>query len=230
MKMLKVLAIAALATSATAAMANEKIITEDGVAIFKTFKPAQVRAEVGTNGYGGAVGWTVNPNTGIVAGYNGGSISWTDSVKYDGSSYDLKMDNKTAYVNAQVRPFANWFYVAAGVGYLDNDYKLTRNVKAGENFKLNGEEFKTQKDVSITGKFANKGFAPYMGLGFSPDITSRFGVFGEVGAYYTGNPDVTLTSSEAVYNATAQAEANKIRTENKYKYAPVAKLGLTARF
>lgn len=237
MKMLKVLAIAALATTATTAMANEKIVTDEGVAIFKTFKPAQVRAEVGTTGYGGAVGWTVNQHTGLVAGYNGGSISWTDELKHKGSTYDLDMDNKTAYINAQIRPFANWFYVAAGVGYLDNEYKLSRNVAQGRTFSVGGKEYTANSDVSVNGKLGYKGFAPYVGLGFSPSLTSRFGLFGEVGAYYTGNPTATLTSTGTATTADGTAltesvarDENDLRDASKYEFAPVAKVGLSVRF
>lgn len=225
MKMLKVLAIAALATTATTAMANEKIVTDEGVAIFKTFKPAQVRAEVGTTGYGGAVGWTVNPHTGLVAGYNGGSISWTDEIKHKGTTYELDMDNKTAYINAQIRPFANWFYVAAGVGYLDNEYKIK-----GKGGEYKGETLADGE--SVTGKLGYKGFAPYVGLGFSPSLTSRFGLFGEVGAYYTGNPDVSLTtnSANAAVQEAVRNERQSLEDASKYEFAPVAKVGLSVRF
>ena len=39
--------------------------------------------------------------------------------------------------------------------------------------------------------------APYVGIGFSPAITNRWGVFGEIGAYYNGNPSVNLNANPA---------------------------------
>lgn len=236
MKTLRVLALAALASSATLAMADEQVITEEGVATFSTFKPAQVRAEVGTTGYGGAISWSVNPYTAVTLGYNGGDLSWSDDVKVNGSTYDIDMDNKTAYLNAEIRPFKNWFYVATGVAYLDNTYDLTRNVSNGRSFEVNKNGFVANGDVKIAGKMDyNNTFAPYLGLGFSPAITNRWGVFGEVGAYYTGNPDVTLT---ATGNATGgnnlqdavNAEAKKLENDSKYQWLPVAKLGVSYRF
>ena len=240
MKMFKILALTALASATTFAMADDKVVTDEGVATFSTFKPAQVRAEVGTTGYGGAIGWSVNPSTGIVLGYNGGNIKWTDNLSVNGNDYDLDMENKTAYLNAQIRPFSNWFYVAAGVGYLDNDYKISRTVKSGNSIDVNDVDFITNGDTTISGHLKYNSFAPYLGLGFSPDITSRFGVFGEVGAYYTGNPEVTLARTAGNVTANTQKQTNidaeiakerqQISNDNKYKYLPVAKVGLTARF
>lgn len=239
MKMLRVLAVAALASSATFAMADEQVITEEGIASFSTFKPASVRAEVGTTGYGGALSWSVNPYVGLTAGYNGGDISWSDDLKVNGSKYDLDMDNKTAYLNAEIRPFANWFYVAAGVGYLDNEYELAQRSGTTGSVRANGNSYTPKSgELKVAGDLTYKGFAPYLGLGFSPAITNRWGLFGEVGAYYTGNPDVTLTpygeanpsASGESFEDAVRADENKIRNDDKYKWAPVAKVGVSFRF
>ncbi len=49
----------------------------------------------------------------------------------DGSKYDMDMDNNLTYLNAEIRPWgaspskwAQGVYVAAGVGYIDNEYGL----------------------------------------------------------------------------------------------------------
>lgn len=237
MKMLKVLAVAALASSTTLAMADEKVVTEDGIATFSTFKPAQVRAEVGTTGYGGAISWSPNPYVGVTLGYNGGDISWSDDVSVNGTKYDLDMDNSTAYLNAEIRPFANWFYVAAGVGYLDNEYEVTQKSGTSGSVRVNGTTFTPAagQTLSVDGKIKqDKEFAPYLGLGVSPSITSRFGLFGEVGAYYTGNPTVNLVAngiaSTPGFADAVQADEDKLRNDDKYKWAPVAKVGASFRF
>lgn len=238
MKMLKILAVTALAGSATFAFADEKVVTEDGVATFSTFKPAAVRAEVGTTGYGGAISWSPNPYVGVTLGYNGGDISWTDDVKIDGNTYDLDMDNNLTYLNAEIRPWANWFYVAAGVGYVDNEYEVSRTIKSGNGFSVNDNDYIASSDVKISGKvdYDNK-LAPYLGLGFSPSITNRWGVFGEVGAYYTGNPNANLTYAGSATTVSGNglatdvnAEEDEIRNDDKFKWMPVAKLGVTYRF
>ena len=243
MKNLGMLAIsAAVMLAASPAFADERVVTDEGVATFSFFKPASVRAEVGTTGYGGAVSYNVNPYVGVTLGYNGGDISWSDDVSVNGSTYDLDMDNSNVYLNAEIRPFANWFYMAAGTAYLDNDYELKGRASGGDIIKINGDNYRAVagQTGSVKGNMEYKNnLAPYLGLGFSPSITSRFGVFGEVGAYYTGNPEVRLNASNLTAvdptnlvsaQAAANADANKIRNDDKYEWLPVAKVGLSLRF
>ena len=229
------------AMTGTAFAADEKIVTENGVASFSVFKPASVRAEVGTTGYGGAISWSVNPYVGLTLGYNGGDISWSDDVSVNGTKYDLDMDNNLTYLNAEVRPWANWFYMAAGVGYVDNDYDLAKRIGGGETLSIDGNDYQLAAGANegrVKGKMSYKNdIAPYVGIGFSPAITNRWGVFGEVGAFYTGNPDVNLTAtglapvagSPSVGSA-VENEERKIRNDNKYEWLPVAKLGVSFRF
>lgn len=243
MKKLSMLAVsAALLLAASPAFADEKVVTDEGVATFSFFKPASVRAEVGTTGYGGAISYNVNPYVGLTLGYNGGDISWSDDVKVDGTTYDLDMDNNNVYLNAEIRPWANWFYMAAGTAYLDNDYDLQKRIGAGETLSIDGNNYQLavagqEGGARGTMKYKNN-IAPYLGLGFSPSITDRFGVFGEVGAYYVGNPEVQLTQYNLAQvngntvppQAAINKQANDIRNDDKYKWLPVAKLGLSLRF
>ncbi|QSQ95768.1 ornithine uptake porin CarO [Acinetobacter indicus] len=235
----KILAISVLATAAGSAMAaDQAVVTDEGVSTFSFFKPAAVRAEVGTTGYGGAISWSANPYVGVTLGYNGGDISWSDDISINGSDYDLDMDNNNVYLNAEIRPWANWFYMAAGVAYLDNDYELDRRVRPNEGFSVNGTDFVAGANgVHINGQMSYKNdIAPYVGIGFSPSITDRWGVFGELGAYYTGNPTVQLTATGTTANNNADLqnqvdqEANDIRNDNEYEWLPVAKLGVSFRF
>ena len=238
MKKLNLFLALALLGSAHVAMADEKVITEDGIASFSTFKPGSVRAEVGTTGYGGAISWNANPYVGVTLGYNGGDISWSDDIKLNGSKYDLDMDNNNVYLNAEIRPFANWLYIAAGVAYLDNEYDVERRVSSGSGFRLNSQDYIATSDVRIKGKVDYKEqIAPYLGIGFSPAITNRFGLFGEVGAYYTGNPNANLsytgtatTVSGAGLGNDVNAEERELENKSKFEWLPVAKVGLSVRF
>ncbi|WP_411689410.1 ornithine uptake porin CarO [Acinetobacter pseudolwoffii] len=238
----KILAVSILAAAAGSAMAaDETIVTDEGVASFSFFKPAAVRAEVGTTGYGGALSWNVNPYVGVTLGYNGGDISWSDDLSINGSKYDLDMDNNLTYLNAEIRPWANWFYMAAGVAYIDNDYEIDRRIGAGESFSVNGTNFlaNSPEGARINGDLSYKNnLAPYVGIGFSPAITNRWGVFGEIGAYYNGNPTVNLTPTGSAtttipgrdFVTEVGREEENIRNDNEYEWLPVAKLGVSFRF
>ena len=238
MKLRMLVAAAALATAGSV-MADSSVVRDGYQFHGNQLIPSGVRAEVGTTGYGGALMWTANPKVDVVLGYNGGDISWSDDVKIDGSRYDLDMDNNNVYLNAQIRPWANWFYMAAGVAYIDNDYDLDRRVGGGDGFSVNNNDFLANAGgVKINGKMTyDNDIAPYVGFGFSPAINNRWGVFGEVGAYYTGNPTVelrstgTATSTSGVsLNEALRAEANKIANDDKYEWMPSAKLGINFRF
>jgi hypothetical protein len=156
------------------------------------------------------------------------------------------MENNNTYLNAEIFPwgtsennFVNSMYVAAGVAYLDNDYDLKRRVGSGEGFSVNKTDYVATSDVNINGKMSYKNdIAPYVGFGVAPKIYKNLGVFGEVGAYYTGNPTVQLTSTGTATTAPANdslataidKESDKIANDGKYEWMPVAKVGLNFKF
>ena len=242
MKAVRILLSAGILTAiaGTTFAADERIVKDEGVATFSFLKPASVRAEVGTTGYGGAISYNANPYVGVTLGYNGGDISWSDDLKINGSNYDLDMDNNNVYLNAEIRPWANWFYVATGVAYLDNEYDLERRAGQNASFKVDGARFANPvgtTQINGTMKYKND-IVPYVGVGFSPAITNRWGVFGEVGAYYTGNPEVSLNATGTAISGgnplllqgKVKEEERKIRDKGTYEWLPVAKLGLSFRF
>lgn len=235
MKTLRVLAIAAAVLATGTAMASDQVVvTDEGIGTFSFFKPFGVRVEGGTTGYGGALVYSASPKADVVIGYNGGTVSWSGDLDVNGVKYDLEMDNNTTYINAQLRPFANSFHVALGVGYTDNEYSVTGRPDGEGFYRIDGEKFNVSEVGTLTGKMSYKNdIVPYVGVGFSPAITTRFGLFGQVGAYYTGNPEVTLVGSNVTSAAAADAiasERRKIAEDDKYEWLPVAKLGATLRF
>lgn len=234
MKTLRVLAIAASVLAAGTAMASDQVVvTDEGIGTFSFFKPFGVRVEGGTTGYGGALVYSASPKTDLVIGYNGGSVSWSGDLDVNGVKYDLEMDNNTTYINAQLRPFANSFHVALGVGYTDNEYSVTGRPDGEGFYRIDGKKFNVSEVGTLTGKMRYKNdIVPYVGVGFSPSITTRFGLFGQVGAYYTGNPEVTLVGSAATPAAqnAIDNERRKIAQDSTYEWMPVAKLGATLRF
>ena len=234
MKLLQLVCAATiLSTCVTTAMAADA----------RDLAPSGIRAEVGTTGYGGALLWTASPYVGLALGYNGGDISWSDELSIDGTKYDLDMENNNVYLNAEIRPwgasqgFGQAFYIAAGVAYLDNDYDVTKRLNnSNDTIRIDGKNYYAPSGVGgIRGKvdFKNQ-FSPYVGLGLSPKFGENFGVFGEIGAYYAGNPNANVNAVgllEVGGTGTGADAANdlerKLRNEDKFEWLPVAKVGLS---
>lgn len=242
MKTLRIVAISAalLAASNVAMAADEKVVTDEGVAKFSFFKPFSIRLEGGNTGYGGAIVYGANPYTDVVFGYNGGDGSDLigNTVRYNGVKYKVDQDNNTPYVNVEVHPFANWFHVAFGAAYMDNTYKINQANNAGY-IKMNDHYFDASQ-TKVGGKVAYKNnIAPYVGFGVSPSITDRVGVFAQVGAYYNGNPKATLVNTgtnvvsqdgSTTINQQLADEQRNIEQDDKYKWLPVGKVGVSLRF
>ena len=81
--------------------------------------------------------------------------------------------------------------------------------------------------------------APYLGFGLNAPVYKNVGVFGEVGAYYTGNPTVSLKSSGDnqiigsngnTLESAVEKEQRNIENKNKYEWMPVAKVGMSFKF
>ncbi|WP_180079978.1 MULTISPECIES: ornithine uptake porin CarO [unclassified Acinetobacter] len=232
MKSLGLLTIAAvLAASAGSVMADTSVV-HDGYAFDQNqLIPTGARLEVGTTGYGGALLWTANPYVGLALGYNGGDISWSDDLSVDGVKYDMDMDNKLAYLNAEIRPWgasanpwAQGLYVAAGVGYVDTEYTLDKRRRGDTPIEIGGQDTNFTR-VNGTVSYDND-IAPYVGLGFAPKLNKNWGVFGEVGAYYTGNPTANLTGVGDDPLILADHE-RKVEQDDKYQWLPVGKVGVS---
>lgn len=240
MKVLKVFALAgALSAVAGVASADDAVVHDRYAFDAQQLIPVGVRVEVGTTGYGGALLWQANPYVGLALGYNGGDISWRDDLSVNGTKYDVDMNNNNVYLNAEIRPWgasqnrwAQAVYVAAGAAYLDNDYDLSKRSTDGT-IKVNGNNYNFNGEVRGKLDYKND-IAPYVGLGFSPKLTKNWGVFGEIGAYYAGNPRVNLDANGTFVNVNGAdfdrdlaAEENKIRNDDKYKWLPVGKVGVS---
>ncbi len=239
MKYLKTALVASVLTTAAGTTMADGAVIKDGY-VFEQNKliPTGARAEVGTTGYGGAIQWTASPYVGLSLGYNGGNISWRDDLSVNGNKYDVDMDNNNVYLNAEIHPWgtsdnrwAQGTYFAAGVAYLDNDYDLSQRSKDG-NVKLNGTNYSYNGELRGQMNYKNN-IAPYVGVGIAPKFGKNWGVFGEIGAYYTGNPTVNLDADGTFINANGgsaeadlKAEQQKIANDDKYAWLPVGKVGV----
>lgn len=240
-----------VAVTATTYDANSGIVKNsttqivDGTkTVFGTlFHPAAVSAEVGTLGYGANIGWAVNDKTELQAGWNGGDVSdlTGNDFKSRGVKYDIeKSDFSNPYLGVQMRPAANWFTVGTGVIFPDNDVKVKTTDTSGT-FKVDGTAYKLTSGSKLEGKIDHRNdIAPFLTVGFHPNINNHWGLFGDIGAAYMGKTDVSVKGTGTVINTdtnaleSASVVANKAAKDIKDKdwgeWYPIAKVGATYRF
>lgn len=189
--------------------------------------PAAISAEVGTLGYGANVGWGLNDKTELVVGWAGGDIGdLKDTVEIGDVKYDLETDYSNPYIGVNLRPASNWFTVGLGTIFQDNETTLKAN--NANNVKIGNNKYTGNLEASVENKNT---MAPYLTLGFRPNITNNFGLFGEVGAAYTGGQKVTEAKQDGKENKYLASDLQKdIDDENLAKWYPIAKIGATYRF
>lgn len=210
--------------------------------------PASVSAEVGTLGYGANIGWSLNEKTELQAGWAGGDVADLFGGDFDANdvNYEVDSDFSNPYLGVQLRPAANWFTMGAGIIVPDNDIDVTANAN-GPNYRIDNVDYKASDVGTLSGTLEHRNkLAPYATIGFRPNITNNFGLFGEIGAAYMGKTTATVNSSNpdrivatetvngAVLNVTGQDVADKAKQELEDKdwleWMPIVKVGATYRF
>ena len=209
--------------------------------------PASVSAEVGTLGYGANIGWSLNEKTELQAGWAGGDVADLFGGDFDVNdiNYDVDSDFSNPYLGVQLRPTGNWFTMGAGIIVPDNDFDVRANAK-GPNFRINNVDYNAAETGTLEGTMEHRNkLAPYATIGFRPNITNNFGLFGEIGAAYMGQTDATVTSSNANGNVTAttvngttqvdaddvaKAAERELEDKDWLEWMPIVKLGATYRF
>ena len=192
--------------------------------------PAAISAEVGTLGYGANIGWALNDKTELVVGWAGGDIGdLKDTIDIQDNTFDLETDYSNPYIGVNLRPAGNWFTVGLGTIFQDNKTTLkssnAQGVKIGNNDVVG---YSGNLEASVENKNT---MAPYLTLGFRPNITNNFGLFGEVGAAYTGGQKVTEAKIDGANRADLASDLQKdIDDEDLAKWYPIAKIGATYRF
>ena len=198
--------------------------------------PASVSAEVGTLGYGASVGYSLNDKVELQAGWAGGDVADLFGGDFDVNdvNYDVDSDFSNPYMGVQLRPAANWFTVGAGIIVPDNEINIESNGNSGS-FEINDTVYNDNVGT-LKGSIEHRNeLAPYLTVGFRPNITNNFGVFGEVGAAYLGNVDAKVTASgtgtsNRGADAAAAAAQEELEDENYIEWLPIVKLGATYRF
>lgn len=269
MKAVKLSAITATLLLSTSAMANVAVVDSGRTVMQTVMKPAAISAEVGTLGIGGRVSWAVTDKTEVQAGWNGGNIDQTLNLNVDATQDNFmsktiknalgddfrrlngnvrvaaKMNNP--YLGAQFRPFSNAITVGTGVILNQNQVGIALDANGGQ-LPIGDYTFQLASTDTLTmNAKARNTLAPYLTVGLKPNLDSRFGVFGEVGAAYVGRYDVNVNANVGNNSGqiavtkdgiTVNVNANQLQRQldaalekaPQVPVYPVVKVGATLRF
>lgn len=212
-------------------------------------KPFIAFAEAGIFGFGAGVGFSVNPYIDLTAGFNKGSwkdVEFASFELMDGTKYKMDIDTDVKSFYANIRPFAGKFHVTLGM--VNQDNKIKGSLEPNEDNALFGTAEYVFDDATFDANQVGKVYGslhyekktmPYIGIGWSPALTSRFGLTTQIGALYAGKPTIELYPENGNLNVQdkdhtttlgAALEAEKESFKSNLEWFPVAKLGLWLRF
>lgn len=170
----------------------------------------------------------------------GMEVSETDST--DGVDYDVTANGGINRLALDYHPFSNGFFLSAG--YAINNFALDADgdVSNNETVTIGDTDYTATSNVLLKGKL-DWDNAPTLSLGWGHSPAEGLGFLIEVGAYFTGAPDVSLNGSGSVSDGTTTYDvsneiAGDIRAEEKnlqddvgdYDFLPMLQAGITYRF
>jgi hypothetical protein len=193
---------------------------------------AGVGLRAGTTGVGGDVGWNLAPTLDARVGYSalsfGHTLNSTD-VRYDAK---LKLSNLSALID--FHPFPGAFRFTGGVIANDNKYNLAGT---GTSYRINGRTY-SASEVGLSGTIkSGRSLAPYLGIGYGNVARAGVNFYFDLGIMFMGSPKASLVASCGGSANCAQlrndlnAEQARLQDDlSRFKYYPVANIGLTIGF
>lgn len=147
-------------------------------------------------------------------------------------AYDVKADGGIHRLSMDYHPFSGTFFMSAG--YAFNDFKLkSSGTKTATDVEVGNETF--NGTVDIKGDLAWDS-APMLSLGWGHSPSKGWGAMVEMGAIFTGAPDVSLSgtldgSSDTTLNTALKDEETKLKNDvGDFDFLPILQAGVTYRF
>ena len=145
--------------------------------------------------------------------------------------YDVKADGGIYRLSMDYHPFSGTFFMSAG--YAFNDFKLKTNGTGTGTTTVGNTDFTGTVDINGALEWDS---APMLSLGWGHSPSKGWGAMVEMGAIFTGAPDVSLSgtlndSSDATLNTALKDEETKLKNDvGDFDFLPILQAGVTYRF
>jgi hypothetical protein len=187
-----------------------------------------IAGRVGTMGLGGDVGISLSPNLMLRGGVGIQPINPTATIS--DIKFNLNLPSSFMVAGLALFPSGGGLRLEGGVLYKPDDTTLDGTYTTDQT--IGGNTYTPAQIGTLSGRAAAaKSLAPYAMLGFGKIAAKGIGLFLDLGAAFTGDATLTVTSSNpnqsAQFKADLETERKKWEDDlNKYKVYPMVNLGL----
>ena len=188
-----------------------------------------VAGRVGTIGLGGDVGLALGNSAMLRGGMGIQPINPTATIS--DIKFTVNLPSSFIIGGLALFPGGGGFRIEGGVLYKPDDTKLDGEFTTNQTF--NGTSYTPAQIGKLTGTAASaRSLAPYAMIGFGKIASSGIGLFLDLGAAFTGDATLTVTSdgsfkNDPTFQQNLNAERKKWEDDiNKYKVYPIVNLGL----
>jgi len=193
---------------------------------------------IGTTGIGADFGWEMAPTLGGRIGLSGGEVNTT--VDSGDVHYGAKLKLANANLLLDWSPLGP-FRISAGFVPNKNKVDVTGEPSGSGTYTINGNPYTASQIGSLSGTVkSGNSFAPYLGIGYGNVWTKGVNFYFDLGVMFQGSPKASLTLTcgpGTPANTCAQAQSDVAAEQQsledslkKFKYFPVANIGITIGF
>jgi hypothetical protein len=200
---------------------------------------AGIAGRVGTTGVGGDIGWGLAPTLNARIGYSALNFKRdvnSGDVHYDGK---VKLSNLSGLLDWS--PLPGPFRLTGGVILNDNRYNVNAQPGSNATYTVNGRTYQASDVGSLSGTVKpGRQAAPYLGIGYGNIAAAGVNFFFDLGVMFQGSPKASLNASCSPSLSASQCsqlqsdtaeEARRLEDKlSRYKYYPVANIGITIGF
>jgi hypothetical protein len=203
------------------------------------YQPWTVGAEVGSTGIGGFGSWRFSDHLGVRTGFD--YFQWTENNLSIGDfRYSAKARLMSEPLTLDIYPWqSHSFHISAGIMF--NQNQLTGTSSGFGPVTIGGQTFEFSDIGVLNLKVQQQVVDPYLSIGgnfFYFDHAHHWALGGELGVAYTGDSNVSLTSSgrfsggshDAINSALGQEKQKAQDWADQFKWFPVVKLMVTYSF
>ena len=199
---------------------------------------AGVGLRAGTTGIGGDVGFSLMPTLSVRLGYSG--LSYSRDIDVTDVEYDGRLRLSNLNLLLDFSPLPGPFRVTGGFIFNDNKIDVTGRPTGGT-YTLNGQAYPAAAIGSLSGTVkSGNSAAPYLGIGYGNVAGLGVNFYFDLGVMFQGTPGASLTATcgsavpasvcSQIQRDVAAEQARLQDQVNRFKYYPVANIGVTIGF